>query len=89
MAVTSKTWTYTLAAGSITIDGSYALNVVSILATSGSVQILGTLMPNGVPSTPIILQEGEAGTISAGSNNSLPLDSVTITTLGVASLMGR
>jgi hypothetical protein len=87
--IVSKSWTYSLSIGTITIDESYNLNILSILATSGSVTITGGRAANGIAPAPITLAEGQAVTISSGNDNTLPISDIIITTAGTASLIGR
>lgn len=87
--IVSKQWTYTLIGGTIIIDERYGLNVISIVATAGSVTITGGKPANSIPPAPISLLQGQAVTISGGNDNTLPLSDIVITTAGTASIIGR
>lgn len=87
--VVSKCWTYDLTNSSITITSDFSFTILSILASSGTVSILGAKIANGIPSNPITLQEGQALTISDGDGSVIPIDGITIITTGTASLIGR
>lgn len=87
--IVSNSWTYTLNNNTLVIDQNYGFNIVSILATTGSCTITGSLIANGVPAAPITLQEGQAVTISSGEDSTLIMSGITITTGGVASIVAR
>lgn len=87
--IVSKPWTYSLIGGTLTIDKVYDLNVISVLASAGSVTITGGKISNGVGSQPITLLQGQSVTISSGNDNTIPLSDITITTAGTASIIAR
>ena len=87
--VVSKCWTYDVTNSTLTITSDFAFTILSILASSGTVSVLGAKIANGIPSTPIVLQEGQALTISDGDGSVIPIDGITIITTGTASLIGR
>lgn len=87
--VVSNSWTQALNNGTLTIDQNYGFSIISILATTGTCTITGSLIANGVASTPITLAEGQAVTISSGEDSTLPVAGITITTAGTASIVAR
>jgi hypothetical protein len=82
-----KIWTYELSAGSITIDSSYGLVILSFTLISGLGTYTGSALANGVASTPVNLALGQAVTIS--SDGTLPIDGFTINTTGVIAIIGK
>jgi hypothetical protein len=87
--IVSNSWTYTLNNNTLVIDKNYGFTIVSILATTGACTVTGSLVANGTPSAPIILAEGQAVNISSGEDATMPVDGITITTAGVASIVAR
>lgn len=87
--VVSKSWTYQIVNDSLIITSDFGFTIVSVLASSGTVTIIGSKIANGIPSAPIVLQEGQGITISDGDNSTIPIDGITIITTGIASLIGR
>jgi hypothetical protein len=86
--ITSNVWTYTLTSSTITIDETFDLVVLSILATSGSCTIIGSLTASGLPSQSITLNEGQSLTVSSSSGSAL-LSGIEITSSGTTVLTGR
>lgn len=85
---TSRSWTHSLSSDNIVIDSDFGLTIISILCTSGTISIVGEVAANGVPSTPIILDEGKMLTIDSGS--AALISGITIdASSGVANLVGR
>jgi hypothetical protein len=82
-------WTYSLVNDSLTIDSSYSLGVLSILAVSGSVTITGSGAKGTLGSDSITLLEGQGLTLSVGENTRLVLTGITISTSGTTALAGR
>jgi hypothetical protein len=81
-------WTYTLNAGTLVIDGSYGLSEISLLMTVGNGSVTGSaVLPNSVPSTPIVLILNTPLTIGTGS--SAALLNITVTTTGTILIVGR
>jgi hypothetical protein len=83
---TCRIWTKTITTGSITVDGNYDFQVLSILATTGTTTVLGDLFAVS-GSDAITLQQGQA--LNLNTNGASPLSGITITTLGTVSLVGR
>jgi len=84
--ITSQIWTYTLTSGTIVIDESLGLVVLSVLVTSGSCVIEGSKPVGTFTPTPITLTEGQGITIT--SQGQL-LAGTTITSSGTTILTGR
>jgi hypothetical protein len=88
--VLSNIWTYTLTSNSIFIDDTFGFTIISVLCTTGSVSITGSLTRGGFASTPIILLQGQGITISGGSVSTIIISDITIdATSGTAILQGR
>jgi len=88
MAVVSKGWTYSLNAGSISINQALGLTNVSVYAESGDVTITGSLQVGSYPSAPIVVPEGITVNLNDKGNSTNILDGYTISTAGVAVLIG-
>lgn len=85
--ITQNIFTYTLSAGSITIDETYGLTAISMVLTSGTGSFAGlAYLTNGVASTPIDLVLNQP--ISIPSPSGAPLTNLTITTTGIVSILG-
>ena len=88
--IVSNIWTYELSSDSIYIDDSFGFTVISVLCTTGSVSILGSLTRGGLASAPITLTQGQGITISGGSDSTIIISGTTIdATSGTAILGGR
>lgn len=85
--ITQKLWTRQISNTTLLIDENYGLTAVSIILNSGTGTIVGgTVLSNGVASTPINLIIGQPITLLSDSNN--PLAGITITTTGVVAIIG-
>jgi hypothetical protein len=84
--VTSQIWTYTLTSGTIVIDESLGLVVLSVLVTSGSCVIEGSRPAGTFTHTPITLTQGQGMTITSEGQI---LAGTTITSSGTTILSGR
>ena len=87
--IVSRSWTQNVVASTLTITSDYGLTIISILASSGSVTIIGSLTANGIPSDPIVLTQGQSVTISSGVESTIPLDGIVITAAGTAIIVAR
>lgn len=89
MAEVKQIWTYTLNAGTITIDATYGLSEISILMTLGTGTLQGgAILPNGTTSASVALSINQPITIGTASSAAL-LDNLTITTTGIVLIIGR
>jgi hypothetical protein len=65
-------WTYTLSAGDIELmTPAYSFTTISILAKGGDVNISCNGIANGIPSSTIVLVDGQSITIEAGQGNTI------------------
>jgi hypothetical protein len=90
MASNQKTWTKQLSSTSLTITQDYGFTAVSILCTSGTITVLGTL--TGVPVAPdaFTLSAGQGVNIGGGDGSTLIIESITINAAsGVAAIIGK
>jgi hypothetical protein len=88
--VLSNIWTYTLSSESLYVDDTFGFTIISVLATSGSVIITGSLTRGGLASTPITLTQGQGVTISGGNDSTIIISGTTIdASSGTAILQGR
>jgi hypothetical protein len=72
---TQNVWTYSLKFNTLTIDDTFNLTAISMMCAKGSVEIIGLDTAGGLPSSPVVLSEGQTLTISTlGSLNSLQID---------------
>ena len=76
--VLSNIWTYTLTSDSLYIDDTFGFTVISVLCTTGSVDVTGSLTRGGLASTPITLTQGQGMVISGGSDSTLIISGTTI-----------
>lgn len=87
--ISSKVWTQSLVAGTLTIDSSYGLSEVSILLTVGTGTIRGGLQTiNGLNSQPLPLTVNQAVNISTGLSSAF-IDFLEITTTGTVLIIAR
>jgi hypothetical protein len=80
MALTQQYWTFELVNDSITITSDFAFSVISVVLTTGTGTILGSLSPNGISSTPLTLLQNL--TVTFGAGTPYPLEGITIDTTG-------
>ena len=81
--------TYNLVNDTINIDSSYGITTISILLTSGTGSVEGTLLANGIASQPLALTIGQPVNISSGNNNTILIGGLIITTTGTVEIIGR
>jgi hypothetical protein len=84
-----KTWTYNLVNDTIFIDENYGLTNLSILLTSGTGSVTGSLAANGLPSQPLALTIGQPLNISSGASSQIILGALTVITTGTIEIIGR
>jgi hypothetical protein len=84
--VTTQIWTQSLTSSTLIIDEDFDLVLLSVLVTSGSCIITGSLGLGGLPSEGITLTQGQGMNIT--SNGSL-LTGITIVSSGTTILSGR
>ena len=84
-----KTWTYNLVNSTIVIDENYGLTSLSILLTSGSGSVTGSLSANGIASQPLALTVGQPLNISSGLSSQIILGALTITANGTIEIIGK
>ena len=84
-----KTWTYNLVNDTIVINETFGLTNLSILLTSGTGSVTGSLASGGLPSQPLALTIGQPLNISSGSSSQIILGTLTITTSGTIEIIGR
>lgn len=84
--ITTQIWTQNLISSTLVIDEDFDLVLLSILVTSGSCDITGSLGLGGLPSNAMTLTQGQGLNIT--SNGSL-LTGITITSSGTTILSGR
>jgi hypothetical protein len=73
----TNVWTQTIDGSSINILGSENVQRVSVICSSGVVQIQGSIVYKGLSSTPVELSVGQGITI-ATKNDSTPIDGLLI-----------
>ena len=86
MAMVSQIWTYPLVSSTVTITESFDLVVLSILVTSGTCTVLGSIGAGGLPPTAITLSQGQGVNFSTAGEL---LSNITITSSGTTILTGR
>lgn len=85
--ITQKYWTYELSGSTLTIDSSYGLTALSVCLTAGTGYVNGNLsLQNALNSTNISLTIGQP--INFSTINSIPIDSLEISTTGTILLIG-
>lgn len=82
----SQVWTYPLVSDTVIITENFDLVVLSILVTSGSCTITGSIPAGGLPPTAITLTQGQGVTFSTAGEL---LSNITITSSGTTVLSGR
>lgn len=82
----SQVWTYSLDSSSVTITEAFDLVVLSVLVTSGTCTITGSIGAGGLPPTPITLNQGQGVNFSTAGEL---LSNITITSNGTTNLTGR
>tara|TARA_R110000868_G_scaffold181220_2_gene422053 strand:- start:1002 stop:1268 length:267 start_codon:yes stop_codon:yes gene_type:complete len=87
--IASRFWTYNLVNDTINIDGSFGLTTLSILLTSGTGSVEGTLAANGIASQSLALTIGQPVNISSGNNGTILIGELVITTTGTIEIIGR
>jgi hypothetical protein len=87
--IASSFWTYNLINDTINIDSSYGITTISILLTSGTGSVEGTLGANGIASQPLALTIGQPVNISSGNNGTILIGALVITTTGTVEIIGR
>ena len=87
--VGSNFWTYNLVNETITVDESYGLTTLSILLTSGTGFVQGTVAANSTPSQPLALTIGQPLNVSSGNNGTILIGSLVISTTGTIVIIGR
>lgn len=85
--ITQKYWTYELVGGTLNLDSTYGLTALSICLVLGTGYVNGNLsLQNGLNSTNISLTIGQP--INFSTINSIPIDSLEISTTGRILLIG-
>jgi hypothetical protein len=69
--LTQKIWTYELVNGTLLIDETFGLTIVSFVLTAGAGTVLGSYQANGLPPAAIPLVVGQPITVSSYGNNLL------------------
>lgn len=87
--IVTKTWTYNLVNSTLIIDETFGLTNLSILLTSGTGSVTGSLASGGLQSQPLSLTVGQPLNISSGSSSQIILGALTITTTGTIEIIGR
>jgi hypothetical protein len=87
--IVTKTWTYNLVNNTLIIDETFGLTNLSILLTSGTGSVTGSLASGGLPSQPLALTIGQPLNISSGSSSQIILGTLTVTTGGTIEIIGR
>lgn len=88
MARTQSFWTYQVTNDSLTIDESLGLGVVSIMLTSGTASVSGSVNVGDYPSQNLALSIGLP--ITFGGVSPVPIDGLTIdASSGTVYLIGR
>lgn len=87
--IVTKTWTYNLVNSTLLFDEGYGLTNLSILLTSGTGSVTGSLASGGITSQPLALTVGQPLNISSGSSSQIILGALTITTTGTIEIIGR
>jgi hypothetical protein len=75
--IVTKTWTYNLVNNTLIIDETFGLTNLSILLTSGTGSVTGSLTI------------GQPLNISSGSSSQIILGTLTVTTGGTIEIIGR
>jgi hypothetical protein len=86
--LSQNVWTYELVNGTLLIDTSYGLTILSLVLTAGAGTVLGSYQANGVAPTAIPLVVGQPITISSDGNNLLG-DFFIDANAGSVSIMGK
>lgn len=81
-------WTY-IEYNEIQITPEFGFTTVSILSTGGTTSILGSKVANGIPSTQIILQDGQSVTINTGNSETGVINFLDIIPNSSAQIIGR
>ena len=90
MAIESKVWTYQLSSSTLTIDSSFGFTVLSLLVTSGTVIVTGSLFSGGITSTGMTLVMGQGVSFTSGNNNNIILSGIDIdASSGTVVITGR
>lgn len=76
MAIQQEFWTYQVNNTSITIDETFGLSMISVLLTSGSATVSGSMTVGGLPSANLALTTNVP--ITFGGNDVNPIKGVTI-----------
>jgi hypothetical protein len=84
-----KTWTYNLVNDTLIVNENFGLTNLSILLTSGTGSVTGSLAANGLPSQPLTLTIGQPLNISSGASSQIILGELTMTTTGTIEIIGR
>lgn len=84
-----KTWTYNLVNDTLVVNEDFGLTNISILLTSGTGSVTGSLAANGLQSQPLTLTIGQPLNISSGASSQIILGELTITTTGTIEIIGR
>jgi hypothetical protein len=80
-------WTYRLNNSTLTINSDFGLSSLSLALESGTGTIQGTLVSNGLASTPLTLVVGQPVLIP--TDTSSVIGDLIITTTGIVNLIGR
>lgn len=87
--ISSKIWTYSLVAGSLTIDSTFGLMSVSVVLVGGTGTIRGNCLTiNGYPSSALPLTLNVPVTIGTEMSSSV-IDYLELTTTGTILILGR
>jgi hypothetical protein len=84
-----NTWTYNLVNDILIINENFGLTNLSILLTSGTGSVTGSIAANNLPSQPLALTIGQPLNISSGASSLILLGDLIISTTGTIILIGR
>jgi hypothetical protein len=88
MIRTQEFWTYQVSNSTLTIDETFGLGVVSVMLTSGTATVSGSVNAGGLASSNLALTIGLP--ITFGGNQINPISGLTITaSSGSVYLIGR